>query len=131
MADGPGNAPPPNEKARGETVLNDPQAMARDWITIWQSELAALATDRELQEHWVRLVAMWADAASLAARFLPGGDDVSCQFGGPTGAGSAAAAGTAAAVAAPDARDAAIQRLAERVEELERRLAQLGGADKS
>ena len=25
-------------------------ALARDWITIWQSELAALAVDREVQE---------------------------------------------------------------------------------
>ncbi len=35
----------------------DPAQIARDWITVWQSELAALATDREAQEAWQGLVA--------------------------------------------------------------------------
>jgi uncharacterized protein YceH (UPF0502 family) len=97
----------------------DPQAEARDWITIWQSELAALATDRELAEGWVRLVTLWAEAAERATRLLPGAHDPH----GP--AGPAAPPRPAAAVAALDARDATIERLAERVAELERRLAEL------
>jgi hypothetical protein len=112
---------------QGEPPSPDPQAQARDWITIWQSELTALATDRELTDSWIRLVTLWADAAERAARLLPGG-------GAPDGAagrtGPAAPAGSAAAVAAPDARDATIQRLADRVAELERRLALLADGNR-
>ena len=111
MADGQGKAPP-----------SDPQALARDWITIWQSEFSALATDREMQEGWVRLIELWAQAATTAAALLPGAlpHDSTDRRAGP-----AAPAGPAAALAAPDARDATIQRLADRVAELERRLAGL------
>jgi hypothetical protein len=105
---------------QGEPPSPDPQAQARDWITIWQSELTALATDREAVDAWTRLVTLWAETAERAARLLPGA-------GAPDGAagraGSAAPAGAAAPVAAPDARDATIQHLANRVAELERRLA--------
>ena len=41
--------------------------LARDWITLWQSELAALAADREAQETWQALVALWAGAAACDA----------------------------------------------------------------
>ena len=109
MADGPGVSPPP-----------DPRALARDWITIWHSEMAALATDREMQEFWLRMIGLWAQAAEAAAQVLPAGDFAHGR------AGADAPAGAAATVAAPDARDAAIERLARRVEELERKLAQLG-----
>jgi len=109
MPHGPG-APPPA----------DPQAEARDWITIWQSELTALATDREMADAWVRLVRLWAETAERAVRLMPTG------MAGDTAqrsAGAIAAPGAAAPVAAFDARDATIERLAERVAELERRLA--------
>ena len=97
----------------------DPRAVARDWITIWQSELSALATDREMQEAWVRLVALWAQAAERVANLLPAG-----ASGDPPGRAVPFAAPRATApMAASDARDATIQQLAERVAELERRLA--------
>jgi hypothetical protein len=32
--------------------MTDPATLARDWITLWQSELAATAVDREAQETW-------------------------------------------------------------------------------
>ena len=109
MPHGPG-APPPA----------DPQAEARDWITIWQSEMTALATDREMTDAWVRLVRLWAETAERAVRLMPTGTP-----GEPAHrpAGPAAPTGAPAFVAASDARDATIQRLAERVAELERRLA--------
>ncbi len=97
--------------------MPDLQAMARDWVAIWQSEFTALAADRETQEAWARWVTAWAAAAEAAAALLPVGHD------GVGGARSTAPAGAAAAVAAPDARNDAIRRLAERVAELERRLA--------
>ena len=33
-------------------MTEDPEAAARDWAVIWQSEAAALATDREMREAW-------------------------------------------------------------------------------
>jgi hypothetical protein len=127
MADGTGGRAPPglgqgqasHAPAAGRSA--DFQAVTADWITIWQSELAAMATDRETHEAWVRFVALWARAAGAAARFLP--QAPAPRADGPGGyAGSAAPPGAAAAMAAPDARDAAIQHLADRVDELERRI---------
>ena len=92
----------------------DPAQLARDWITIWQSEAAALAADREMQEGLQRLADLWARvaAAGLAA------------FDGPAGRpGPAAPAGAAPAAAASDAGELA--RLRERIAELESRLAAL------
>ena len=94
---------------------------AGDGVAIWQSEFTALAADRETQEAWARWVTAWAAAAEAAAALLPVGHD------GVGGARSTAPAGAAAAVAAPDARDAAIERLAGRVAELERIIAGLSG----
>jgi hypothetical protein len=105
----------------------DPQALARDWITIWQSELAALATDREMHDAWLRWVGLWADAANAAARLLPKALAHEPAGGRP---GTVAAPGAASVMAAPDPRDAAIERLAARVEELERRLAGRDGGDR-
>jgi hypothetical protein len=104
-------------------MSGDPQQVARDWITIWQSEMKAAASDRELLEGFRTLVDHWAQAAQAAAAFLPGGDDAKRG-----GAGAGQPAGAAAAAAAPDARDAAIERLAERVAELERVIARLSAA---
>ncbi len=96
-------------------------ALAADWITIWQSEWAAAAVDREMQEAWLL-------AAAQAGVFpLP-------QASGDAAPGSArpvAPARAPAAADAPDARDAAsaglrdaaIADLLERVAELERRAA--------
>ena len=98
----------------------DARKVAEDWITIWQSEMTAVAQDRELVEGLTLLVDRWAQAARVTAAFLPGPSDAS---GGR--AGARAQAGPPAADAAPDARDAAIRGLAERVAELERILAGL------
>jgi hypothetical protein len=99
----------------------DLQALARDWITLWQSELAAAAADRELQETWVGLAALWAGAANAVLQAMPrgGGDGAA---GWP---GAAAPPRPAPAAAAPDPRDVEIERLARRVDELERRLGEL------
>jgi hypothetical protein len=118
MADGTGGRAPPGPGQAGKPDL---QTVTADWITIWQSELAAMAIDREMHEAWVRMMTVWAQATSAAARLLPLSPSVRAD--GPAGhAGSAAPPGAAAAMAAPDARDAAIQRLADRVDELERRI---------
>jgi len=87
------------------------QALARDWITLVQSELAAIAADREAQETWRALLGLWAGAATLMVNAVPKAPG---RDGPP--------AGPPPAAAAPDPRDAEIRRLAERLAELERRL---------
>jgi hypothetical protein len=93
----------------------------RDWITIVQSELAALAADRELSETMQRMVAAWAQAAQAMVSARRG--TARERPAGP--ARTDAAARPAAAAAASDARDAEIARLFGRVAELESRLAAL------
>jgi hypothetical protein len=100
----------------------------QNWVTIWQSELNALSTDREAQQSWARLVAMWAAQARAAGALLPGR-----AFDEPaTGRARAEPqAGPAAPAAAPDPGVVERQRLAlehleRRVEELERRLREFG-----
>jgi uncharacterized protein YceH (UPF0502 family) len=97
----------------------DPRALALDWITIWQSELSALASDQELQDSWIRLVTQWAQFAARAAHMLPPG----LHDSAPGRTGPQPPARTATALAPSDPRDAAIEQLARRVAELERRLA--------
>ena len=87
-----------------------------DWITIWQSEMAALAADRELQETVQRMVDAWALQAFAAAHLLRQPADA--QAGGSR---AAPPEGAAPAAHAPDARDAVIDQLLARVAELERR----------
>ena len=81
----------------------------QDWVTIWHSEMAALAVDREQQEAVLRGVDAWGAVAALMA--------VGLDAAGRAGAD--AAAGAAAADAASDARVLALER---RVAELEARL---------
>jgi hypothetical protein len=93
--------------------------LAADWVTIWQSELAALAADRESAEHMRAAMAVWVAATAALRqhdRAAPGS-----RPRGPA-AGSDAPSRTASASAASDAGDT-IARLEQRVAELERRLA--------
>jgi hypothetical protein len=107
-----------------QTDPPDLSGLARDWITIWQSELAATAVDVEAHESLVRLAALWAQdstqvASSMMAVASPdcAVDDISPR--------PAAAPRPATAAAASDPRDAEIDRLTERVRELEQRLGRL------
>jgi hypothetical protein len=100
----------------------DLDALARDWITLWQSELAAIAVDREAQESWQAILALWAGIAGAMLNAAPRGP---AHERADRRAGAAAPAGAAAASAAPDARDAEIERLTRHVAELELRLAEV------
>jgi hypothetical protein len=139
MAEG---ARPDNlHRADGSTDSQpDLQELARDWITLWQSELTALAADQEMQENWAAMMSLWAGAAAAMVNAMPRAAPRPSRSSGagrrdrPTGPGNvppagrtaaAAAPGAPAAAAAPDPRDAEIQRLGGRVAELESRLAQL------
>lgn len=97
---------------------------AEDWITIWESELAGLACDVEMREAWQAAIGSWASRARVAVAWqalVPPGDAAA----GPAGAG--AQAGSTTFAAAPDAGLATGADLAQRVAELERRLAALAG----
>ena len=109
---------------RQRDAAADLQQLARDWIALWQSELAALAVDREAQESWQALLALWAGAAAACLQAMPRAAPPWHER--PDGrTGAAAAPRAAPAAAAPDPRDAEIQRLHRRLGELEARLAEL------
>jgi hypothetical protein len=122
MHDGEPPRARPEGPAAAERDAADLQGLARDWLTIWQSELAAAAADRELRETWQQLVAAWAGAAGAMLQGLPRGRSDAAP---PGRAGPAAPPGPAPVAAAPDPRDAEIDRLGDRIAELERRLAEL------
>ncbi len=107
----------------------DLDSLAEDWIALWQSEIAGLAADPELAEQWAAWAALgaaWMRAATaMAPRYPGGGHDGPAPpprpapAAAPSGAGGHAGAGRNE----QPARDA----MAERLAELERRLADLEG----
>jgi hypothetical protein len=94
-----------------------------EWLTLWRSELAAMAVDRELAESWAAMTGLGAQTmqeAAAAARAAAAAHE-------PAGrAGADAPAGPAPAAAAPDPRLDEIEQLNRRVAELEQRLAAIG-----
>jgi hypothetical protein len=107
----------------------DLERLAHDWITLWQSELSAMAADRELQETWQATLALWAGVASAAVTAFvrpprrPGPPFGDGHDGGATR--PEPPAWPTAAAAAPDARDAEVERLTRHVASLEARLEEL------
>lgn len=105
--------------------------LARDWITLWQSELTALASDPEAVEAWTRLMSLWAASATAALSMMPRGGPAH----DPSAAWPFAPPGAAPAGAPPDARgvarngggggDGVLARILERLDGIERRLAAL------
>ena len=89
----------------------DPQ----DWATLWQSELSALAVDRECHEAIAAFATTWA-AAVARHDGASAGDDRQAGRAGPD-----ATARATPPAAAPDARDDELASLRRRVAELERR----------
>jgi polyhydroxyalkanoate synthase len=97
----PGEAPgeTPGE-APGDDAGLDLPGLARDWITLWQSELAAMAVDREAQETWHTMLGLWAGAAGAMLAAAPRERPDGRPYGRRHPAGHA---GTAAAPGAPPA----------------------------
>jgi hypothetical protein len=104
----------------------DLQQLARDWIELWESELTALASDREAREAWQAILSLWAGAAMTLFNAAPSSRDRRGMRSDGSGR-QADAAGTAAADAASDPRNAEIERLSRRLTALEARLAELEG----
>jgi len=106
----------------------DLRRLAQDWITLWQSELSAVAQDREAQETWRAMLTLLAGMAGAWLNGMPRADRGETPGTDErTGkrAGSEPAPRPKAAPAAPDPRDAEIERLARHVAALEARLAEL------
>jgi hypothetical protein len=103
----------------------DLSGLAQDWITLWQSELSAMAADPEIRESWQTMMSLWAGAMAFVLRTLPRDPNASRHDGARRRSGPADAPRTTPAPAAPDARDAEIERLARHVTALECRLAEL------
>ena len=91
----------------GGAGAGDPAALLRDWMTLVQTELAGLAMDREALETWQALAGVWAKGL--------GGHD---PKGTPAAAAAPAAGGDAG-------RDALVATLLDRIDALERRVAEL------
>jgi hypothetical protein len=92
--------------------------LAKDFVAVWQSELTAMAADRELREGWAAILNLWAQAAGAAAALLP--------HNAPLGGSSTAQPPrpAPAAVASGPGVDA-VEQLSCRVAELEQRVAEL------
>lgn len=109
----------------------DPQPkkpdLMRDWVSLWQSELAAMASDREAQEGWQRMARFWTQAMGQPQDGGPsfGAMPNGAAYDGNASAGAAASAWAKAASHAFGGRDAELERMAARIAELERRIAEL------
>ena len=93
----------------GTAPCVDLRALAADWITIVQTELSAIAADREAQEMAQAMLAIWAGAASAMLRTAP----------------HEPAPRAAPAAAAPGAGGDELANLRRRIDDLEQRLAAL------
>jgi hypothetical protein len=100
----------------------DSPALARflqDWAALWRDEVQALASEAagktpDPTETWRAAMTLWADALLVPpSALIPRHDH------------AAAEARAKATPAAPDPRDAEIERLTRRIDELEARLARL------
>src|ERR1700722_7264149 len=91
--------------------------LAKDLVAMWQSELTAMASDRELGESWAALAALWAQSTRTALGVL--------RREPPAGSAPAAQpprAAPAAAASQPGLGE--IEQLNRRIAELEQRLAE-------
>jgi uncharacterized protein YceH (UPF0502 family) len=91
--------------------------LATDFVALWQSELTAMAADRELRETWTATLALWAQTANAAMAHLRHDQT-------PGSSGTAQQAGASSANAASESRLDEVVQLERRVAELEERLAE-------
>jgi hypothetical protein len=92
--------------------------LAKDLVALWQSELTAMAADRELREGWAAMVALCAGSANAAIQMMP-----RARHDAPSGSPRAIEpAGPAPAAAASQPGLAEIEQLTRRIAELEQRL---------
>ena len=102
----------------------DLDSLAEDWIALWQSEIAGLAADPELAEQWAAWAALGAAWMRAATTMAPRYDRAAAPPWAPAPAAPPGPGGHAGHGGGDQpARDV----MAERLAELERRLADLEG----
>jgi hypothetical protein len=104
-----------------------PDKFAEDWVALWQSELTAMAADRELRESIAAMLALWASTATAALKLLQAPYESSARD-----AETLQPARPPAAAAASEPGLDEVASLRRRIAELEQRLAGLepGGRPK-
>ena len=100
------------------------EMLAKDLAVIWQSELTAMAADRELREAALTIGMFWANAA-FAAAALPGAPAPAND--GPAGSALTPEPARTAAVVAASEPSPDAERHRRRIAELGQRLAELAG----
>jgi hypothetical protein len=106
----------------------DIDGLAEDWIALWQSEIAGLAADPELAEQWAAWAALGAAWMRAATAMAPRRPDTHDRAAAPPWTPPAAAASRPGGHAGDGGGDQpARDAMAERLAELERRLADLEG----
>ena len=111
-----------------DTSQPDPQALqrlAQDWQTIWQTEFAGLAKDRETVEVLAVQAHLWQAFGKMMSEAAHAGRPTANAADSAVDDGAVAAQGAAPADAASGAEPDETERLRLRVAELERRLAEL------
>ncbi|HQU04436.1 MAG TPA: hypothetical protein PLT25_06935 [Acidocella sp.] len=98
--------------------------LAEDWVALWQSELTAMASDRELRESMAAMVALWASTANAALSMMHTPYDQAARTAQHT-----QPPGAAPVAAASQPRLDEVEQLNRRIAELEQRLAQLERAE--
>jgi hypothetical protein len=99
--------------------------LARDWITLWQSELNAIALDPETLRSWRSTLQVWSNFASWILQMAPKASPKPSDDAETSRPTPERQAGPASAVAPPDPRDDEISRLSQHIAQLERRMANL------
>ncbi len=114
--------PTGKQDAPPRTVDQEQAAFLRDWVALWQSELTALATDREVSEAWTRLLDLW---SGFASTMLPASQVMTDHDNNEPSAPTKIHGSTRSPSGAPasGSRGDAIKRLERRVTQLEKRLA--------
>ncbi|HQT38861.1 MAG TPA: hypothetical protein PK231_05500 [Acidocella sp.] len=97
--------------------------LAEDWVALWQSELTAMASDRELRESMAAMVALWASTAHAALGLLRAPYEHAPSQPTPGTTSAAQPPGSAPLAAAPQPRLDEVEHLNRRITELEQRLA--------
>jgi len=92
--------------------------LAEDWVSLWQSELTAMAADRELRESFMAMVTLWGATATSTLAALRTPHESPFRKAPPP-----QPPGPPSAAAAPVARLDEIEQLHRRIAELEQRLA--------
>jgi hypothetical protein len=99
--------------------------LARDWITLWQSELNAIALDPESLRSWRSTIQTWSTFATCVLQMMPKASPKLPDDAERTPPWSESKARAASTASAPDPRDDEIIRLSQHIAQLERRMANL------